>query len=572
MVGLTWSGQALVAVTNQGSKLIIDPTTKSVVSTATTDTSYDGGLANGPVVAGNQTLYGAVFPCPPSKPCAYATRPSDVLYALTNTPTPIGTNTGYQSVSGLFTVGSTLFGVMHAQFHESGGDQCGANGVLITLDTSGGTGQFVRCLSFDAAGATGAPSLDTQPTPTPTLTPSPTSTGNTDSSCMSAIPSSARARNSITEFPINTINSAPYGITMGPDGNLWFTESNCNKIGRITPIGSITEFTIPSSASDPTNIVAGPDGNLWFTEQAANKIGRITVNGSITEYGVPTSQSSPYGITTGSDGNLWFTEVDGNQVGRITPSGSITEYSVPTSQSLPYGITAGPDGALWFTEADGNKIGRITTAGTITEYSFPYLSFFSNKPDSIAVGPDGNLWFTEFAGNKVGRITPDGSITEFGIPTSQSDPLGITAGPDAALWFAEVYGNKIGRITTDGHITEFSVPTSDSTWPTSITSGPDGTLWFTESYKLGNAIGRLVIPPSPSATPLPTSTNSPTVKPTPTPIPVAPTTTPAVLPPGGLWISPNDGQTFTSAVHFAAHAYPTNAGGPPIREVDFTAW
>src|SRR6266849_7634569 len=31
--------------------------------------------------------------------------------------------------------------------------------------------------------------------------------------------------------------SSPLGITAGPDGNLWFTESNGHRIGQITPDG-----------------------------------------------------------------------------------------------------------------------------------------------------------------------------------------------------------------------------------------------------------------------------------------------------------------------------------------------
>jgi virginiamycin B lyase len=39
----------------------------------------------------------------------------------------------------------------------------------------------------------------------------------------------------ITEFATPTINSGPYFITTGPDGNLWFTEQYVGKIGRINP-------------------------------------------------------------------------------------------------------------------------------------------------------------------------------------------------------------------------------------------------------------------------------------------------------------------------------------------------
>src|SRR5947209_15279215 len=43
--------------------------------------------------------------------------------------------------------------------------------------------------------------------------------------------------------------------------------------------GKIREFAIPTASSDPGGITAGPDGNLWFTEQDASKIGRITTAG-----------------------------------------------------------------------------------------------------------------------------------------------------------------------------------------------------------------------------------------------------------------------------------------------------
>ncbi len=80
----------------------------------------------------------------------------------------------------------------------------------------------------------------------------------------------------ITEFPLSTPQSQPFGITAGPDGNLWFAEADSNKIGRISPSGSITEFPIPTPQSGPLGITAGPNGNLWFTEYFGNKIGRIT--------------------------------------------------------------------------------------------------------------------------------------------------------------------------------------------------------------------------------------------------------------------------------------------------------
>src|SRR5438876_6556674 len=50
-------------------------------------------------------------------------------------------------------------------------------------------------------------------------------------------PSGAMAQ-VITEFSAGITAAAfPYDITAGPDGNLWFTEYNGTRIGRITPLG-----------------------------------------------------------------------------------------------------------------------------------------------------------------------------------------------------------------------------------------------------------------------------------------------------------------------------------------------
>src|SRR5262245_34130047 len=133
----------------------------------------------------------------------------------------------------------------------------------------------------------------------------------------------------ITQFPIPSASSNPFGITRGPDSNLWFTESLAGRIGRITPAGVVTEFSAGlTPGSQPAEITAGSDGNLWFTEQFPDRIGRITPAGVITEFAAGlTPNGQPLGITAGPDGNLWFTEQSGNAIGRITPAGVVTVFS-----------------------------------------------------------------------------------------------------------------------------------------------------------------------------------------------------------------------------------------------------
>jgi streptogramin lyase len=289
----------------------------------------------------------------------------------------------------------------------------------------------------------------------------------------------------IQEFLLPVAGSAPFGITAGPQGSLWVTESGRHQVGRVAVTGAVAkEFPVASGAT-PLNITTGPDANLWFTE-SGGRVGRLTPGGTLAEFSIRgglTGRVAPYGITAGPDGNLWVTSRDDHVIDQVTPTGASTPLLSPSIRLESRGIAAGPDGNLWF--LTGYSVGRVTPSFLFTDFSIP-----SGSGEAITAGPDGNLWFTEPAANKVGRITPAGVITEFPLPTADSMPFGIAAGPDGNLWFTESGAGQIGRITPAGVITEFAIPTSGST-PRGIAVGPDGNLWFTE-YD-ANQIGRVVL-------------------------------------------------------------------------------
>jgi len=109
------------------------------------------------------------------------------------------------------------------------------------------------------------------------------------------------------------------------------------------PIGKITQFPLPGQSPSPflNRITLGPDGNLWFTAGGTNRIGRMTPDGKFSQFPIPTKGASPIDITVGPDGALWFTEFIG-QIGRITTDGKITEFPIPGGASGGvFGITNG---------------------------------------------------------------------------------------------------------------------------------------------------------------------------------------------------------------------------------------
>jgi virginiamycin B lyase len=262
----------------------------------------------------------------------------------------------------------------------------------------------------------------------------------------------------LTEYPIPVPNASQRFqgfLGVGPDRAIWFTMNarDVNRIGRLTLDGRFADFPIPTPNGGPFAATAGPDGAVWFTETDANQIGRITVDGAITEFPLPTPDSRPLGIVLGPDGALWFTEVGGNKLARITTAGAVTEFPVPTPNSFLLRNAVGPDRAIWFVGYDANTVGRVTVDGGVTEFRLPSAvpvprptgEILTAGPIGITAGPDGALWFTEGPANRIGRITTDGRITEYPVPSPNSSPYHIVSGPDGALWFTQIMGNRIGR-------------------------------------------------------------------------------------------------------------------------------
>ena len=199
----------------------------------------------------------------------------------------------------------------------------------------------------------------------------------------------------ITEYPIPAAGSNSYGITMGPDGALWFTDAGANNIGRITTAGAITEFPIPYVRGLPLRItnkarrcaVVHREFALCEQDWSHHDWGVMTEirdsygserrlashRGRTVRCGSPKSSATRLGASRppvrspsfrlpAQSRPLWHHHGAGRrgvvhqrQLHRpyYDRRGVTTEFPLPTANSYPYAITTGPDGALWFTEGCG---------------------------------------------------------------------------------------------------------------------------------------------------------------------------------------------------------------------------
>ena len=77
------------------------------------------------------------------------------------------------------------------------------------------------------------------------------------------------ATGDLTEFPL--ANVGPEDIAAAPDGSVWFTQTTKGNAARITNDGTITETKVVKG-SQPFGITVEPDGDPWYTLFAADRI------------------------------------------------------------------------------------------------------------------------------------------------------------------------------------------------------------------------------------------------------------------------------------------------------------
>ena len=194
----------------------------------------------------------------------------------------------------------------------------------------------------------------------------------------------------------------------------------------------MTNFT-GTGISGPNGITVGPDGALWFTNTGNDSIGRITTTGAVSNF-PGTGICNPNGIVSGPDGNIWFTnDCPVGWIGRITPTGVVT-YFGSKDLGYPKQITVGPGGALWFTTPN-DMVWRITTAGVLT-------GFDGSSKCAGCAGRARRCDLVHGVHDRAG-VTGVGVFTIFSVP-DRYNPFLMTKGSDGAMWFTNFGGGESG--------------------------------------------------------------------------------------------------------------------------------
>ena len=231
----------------------------------------------------------------------------------------------------------------------------------------------------------------------------------------------------IVEFDLPSGIVSGDALAVDPAGFIWFSIDTAAGAGlaRISTDSkhTIQIYALPASANidEVSGLVVGADGNLWFTESSFDHVGRainprvahvqLTDAMGYAEFPIDGVFVEPRSITIGADGNFWFSSRVG-VIGRVLSSSPYTITQFSTDGAYPSGITRGPDGAIWYACNGHRAIGAIDETGAIVEFNIPALAepggIALAEPVGIVSASDKNVWFTDQGRNQIGVVRLDG--------------------------------------------------------------------------------------------------------------------------------------------------------------------
>jgi len=198
----------------------------------------------------------------------------------------------------------------------------------------------------------------------------------------------------------------PHSVALDRDGRAWFNghfTRDPEQIGRVDPATARVEtFDVPPHPTlarvpggpIPYELRAAPDGTIWGSELQGNRIFSFQpATRRFETYDLPTPLSAPRRFDIGSDGALWIPAYATNLLVRFHPATrQFREYPLPVRDALPYVVRMDPvRQVLWIGTAGADLVFRFDPRSlAFTGYRLPGAGALVRH---LAVNPaNGEVW------------------------------------------------------------------------------------------------------------------------------------------------------------------------------------
>jgi virginiamycin B lyase len=197
------------------------------------------------------------------------------------------------------------------------------------------------------------------------------------------------------DHPSTNLNTAVFDRR----GTLWFTGQS-GIYGRVNPeSGSVDVFDAPNGRG-PYGITVTPDGQVYYASLAGSYMGRIdTGTGEATVLRPPTADQGTRRVWADSRGRVWSSQYNAGQVAVYDPATEQwREWRLPGESPQAYAVFVDDEDKVWLSDFGANSLVRFDPeTEQFTSYPLP-----SNPGDVRQIlGRPGEVWGAESAADKL---------------------------------------------------------------------------------------------------------------------------------------------------------------------------
>jgi sugar lactone lactonase YvrE len=270
----------------------------------------------------------------------------------------------------------------------------------------------------------------------------------------------------------------PHDIAIAPDGSLYVTDTENNRIQHLSPTGEALHVwgmfgdvaTGPTDGgifNQPWGIALGPDGSVYVADTWNHRIQKFTADGQFIKmwgyFGqgeAPEAFWGPRDVAVDAKGRVYVTDTGNKRVVVFDADGApLTQFGEagldPGQFDEPVGLAIDADGLVYVADTWNQRI-QVFQESAENQFT-PFRSWevqawygqsLDNKP-FIAVG-NGSVFIADPEGYRILQFTASGeAVRAWGDFGTGSDTFGLPASvaiaPDGAVWVVDAANARLMR-------------------------------------------------------------------------------------------------------------------------------
>lgn len=252
----------------------------------------------------------------------------------------------------------------------------------------------------------------------------------------------------------------PFGLTRGPDGALYFCDTNNHRVRKIDQKGIITtvsgdgskgyagdgDAAVVAKMNEPYEVRFDANGFLYIVERLSAVVRRVDLRTGLIKTVAGTGQEGfsgdggpatkaqlkqPHSIALDREGNLYICDISNQRIRKVDMKTGIiftfagTGEKKPVVDGSPFASSplSGPraidfdaDGNMWLALREGNAVYKLDMkSGTIHHFAGTGKTGFTGNggpakeatlsgPKGLSVGPDGNIYLADTESHSIRMI------------------------------------------------------------------------------------------------------------------------------------------------------------------------